>query len=59
MVEEQIEIVVLSANLKRILAADESEALAELKDEGAEMIEEAALELPFGLSGPSAKKSKL
>ena len=40
MIEEQVEIVVLAADIEVILAADKGEAFAELEDEGSKMLEQ-------------------
>ncbi len=48
MVEEEVEIEVVAGHLQVVLAADERETDAELEQEGAEMVEQAALEIPPG-----------
>jgi hypothetical protein len=42
-VEEQVEIEILVADLEMILAADKGEALAKLKEKRAEIVQQAAL----------------
>jgi hypothetical protein len=45
MIEEQIEIVVLVADLEMVLAADEGEALAEFEDQGSKVLDERAFQV--------------
>lgn len=47
MVEEQIDFELLSADLKRVLTADEGEPDAQLEQELSDVLKETGLEMPF------------
>lgn len=56
MIEKQVEIIILAAHLKMVLAADEGEALAQLEDQRAQMVDQPLFELPFRYLGAERKK---
>src|SRR5262245_30143301 len=55
-IEQQVEIIVLAADVEVILAADEGEALAELEDEGAQMLNEAPFQITLEHIGAEGEK---
>lgn len=56
MVEEQVEVEVLAAHLQMHLAADEREAGAQLEQQLAQVLQEAAMEIAFaGVFGQAEK----
>jgi hypothetical protein len=46
-IEEEIEVVVLTGDFEMILAADEREPLAELEDQRAQMFDQPSLKIPL------------
>lgn len=56
MVEEQVEVVLLPPDLKRVLAADEGEAHAKFKEEVTDVRDERLVDLPFGGTGTEGEE---
>ena len=59
MIEEQVKVEVLAADFEVILASHESEALAELEEQRAQVVEQAALQVPLGMVPAIPRNSKL
>ena len=56
MVEEQVQVVVLSSDLEVVLATYKSKAFAKLQDKGAKMFKKAKLQLSFGHLRPKGQE---